>query len=969
MAAATPSRPFLCIVPRDDVLDLAEELAGLGGNDIALAQAQSLSLTPENIDAEASLVAEWLTDGFNATIAPIIANPALASACLQHIAARLTTSLELALGCVRIVHSTTTGTTGTTGKALDCLGRTIPFSSGLYNASAVSFSELAVAAALLNDALLPSIHPSQDAIITLSVYNPSDSTLSTLNIILLSSPTAASSPALTQLIEEVIGLHAARRSGEYILKSAHLGVFNQLAAPFIGGNARLFVPTACAPPPVTDALHAVRAVCTRAQMATTDLKWVSSREYIVAVEKRRQAAAAAAAAAARARKEEKEANPISTSTHDETGHHTDRVMESLKHSAEIGAVKRSMVEQSIAAKRKEEEEEGLGSTPMTTSTTPSRRNSSRKVVVDIPVDCSTTTGQQESFSFSPRKEQPHTMMDTRPMGYSSPSDGVCYGSPTPVGLRQQQQQQHHQPPPSSSSSYSQQYRLQKQHRSGAEYSKHTSSSPYRQSRTHDPPPPPPGGQGGYAMMQLSPLPSPSPPPFSAPGAGIFHRHRGVCVGVGGSGSDLQYLPTVKPPPTAVLQRRLWASSTTGVIPPISDVFQSNDGAAFEGDDDDDKQEEEEEEELEFDLREQAVYSMHSNANDNMATAADTTVLEESSESMYTATSTPDHQHEPQHQDGLYNNTSTNELSLEEQVAQERRINSILLRQLQDAEQRAATAAAAATAVFPLENIPHDDFNAALTALQHERHRTAEALQKAEKAMQAKLQVEIQLTAATHEVAVARATCRALEQRTPLAEVFHKSERAVKAAEATAQQLLQENIELTRRVAEAEVALFTKPHALGDGNGNGNSTTIMEYSIVMASLQKKLKQSHGQIRKLQEELKEERRGRLAADAAARTSEVNRRAAEESMRRAMALQAALDGAEKRAEQQSLVAAEAQGVLESVVVQRDEALFALAGEQERCEQLLDLCEALKLRAQVGSTAWLTSMTQTMAPTAVGE
>ena len=70
MAAATPSRPQVCIVPSDDVLSLAEELQGLGGNDIALANSTIIDLHKQIRDT-AEEVSRWLTAGFNATLVPM----------------------------------------------------------------------------------------------------------------------------------------------------------------------------------------------------------------------------------------------------------------------------------------------------------------------------------------------------------------------------------------------------------------------------------------------------------------------------------------------------------------------------------------------------------------------------------------------------------------------------------------------------------------------------------------------------------------------------------------------------------------------------------------------------------------------------------------------------------------------------------------------------------------------------------
>jgi hypothetical protein len=168
---------------------------------------------------------------------------------------------------------------------------------------------------------------------------------------------------------------------------------------------------------------------------------------------------------------------------------------------------------------------------------------------------------------------------------------------------------------------------------------------------------------------------------------------------------------------------------------------------------------------------------------------------------------------------------------------------------------------------------------------------------------------------------------------------------VKSAEETAERLQKENSELARAVAEAELATLVKSAINGDASSDTSS--------VIATLHKKLNTAHAQIRKLHAEVAAQQAKARAAESALRGVDVNRRTAEDAIRRNAALQDALRNAEARFEEQCLAAAEALAAAEELQRERDEFLAALEAEQERGDQLLDLAESFRLRAQVGAAA----------------
>ena len=989
MAAATPSRPTTCVIPSTDVLLLAEELQGLGGNDIALAKCTVFELE-DTAPGAADEVARWLADGFSATVAPAgSCDLQLATAFLQHVVARMDSSLELALSWAHISPT----------KALNCIGSPVLPVVGLRGAPAVRFSHLETLGSILQVVSQSSEQLSQsapDTILTLAVFNPANSTLASLNFIFCNG--RESTFNLMELVAEVTELHAKRHSGEHIIRSSRLGLLNHLAAPLIAGNTRLFIPRGNCPEELENKIHVIKAVCTRSQVPATDLKWMDTQQYLEAAKSRqeRQAQAPTAAVGGGATPSSMSgAHRPSTSCSDALSsverrkQQRARVSSSLQRAAALGAARLSS---SAPVKFKEEYEENTNTINGNTTAANdvfSKENQENDTRVEQKghlenlqeVSASSTKAAapqpRPSTSCSPQQLQ----QEARRSGVfpvtkgvaelTSPSGAVCYGSPTPVPNKN----------PTTSST-------NKGSSNKAGNTIHSYAAAFRASHPGSTP-------AVYASL--------------SPGRDGFAHQEAQ-----------QRVQHDRVPATAALQRRLWASSTA-ILPPVTDVFQSG-SCAFGGPENTSKsdaihREDDnirpvdnadddgagEEKELQFDLSHQAAAVAssiaHARGSVSQFTAAYSYSQKVGEEGEGQGEEWQEHHHAPpppattsaainsenkqhsnayEHTYSPYYTQNLDNYSISEaqavaasrsdegidstravtavaeitaELEKERRVNSVLLKQLQEAQEQAARATAAACSVPAVENIEPDDFNGVLAALQHERQRNTELAQQAQQAHEVQLNIEVELASSQRENAITRARCRALERGSSVASSFAQCEAAVKSAEERAQRLQKENFDLARAVAEAEISSLVKS-AFGDRETNGAAFSTDGSGEVITMLNKKLNTAHAQIRKVQDEMMAQQTKARAAESALRGADVSRRTAEDALRRNAALQEALNTAEARLEEQCLAAAEALAAAEELQRERDEFATALEAEQERGDQLLDLAESFRLRAQVGAT-----------------
>jgi len=988
MAASTPSRPTLCIVPSADVLHLAEELQGLGGKDIALAKSTIFDLE-NNATGAADEVARWLADGCSATTLAPGCDLELASTFIQHVIARMDSSLELALSWAHVSST----------KAINCIGTALSPVVGLRGVPAVRLSHLGDLESILQVAFRH-FGQSTDTILTLGVFNPADSTLASFNFIFCNG--RESTLNLMELIAEVTELHAKKHAGDHILRSSRLGLLNHFAAPLIAGNTRLFIPQKRCPPELENGIEVIKAVCTRVQVPATDLKWIDTQQYLEAAKARQQQQAHAQQTRAQT-----PAAAVGTDHHptgslsreasvERRTQQRARVSSSLQRAAALGAARLSS---SSSVKFKEEERRNSENGDANASLYSSSLQADHSNEVHKENKHQEQNGQHinehEEVSGSsskpnvllaraavkphPKQPQPLVHRSVLPVTkgiaeLTSPSGAVCYGSPSPLP--------HRRPPISGNQGAGNDGSSCAGSKTGNRNKKEISSY-------------------AAAFRALHPKSTPSSRVSSGKDGFGKEEH-----------SDQRGLQE-RVPATAALQRRLWASSIA--MPPVTDVFQSESFAfGLEAKNDGDfidHQEEareidtngaiygEDAAELHYDLSEQAASVASSVARarghftasydssqqqeehnqerhqETTAAAADsgeiTLVAEdidgeiERGEELLEENKT-NNNHAYEHTYSHYSDNKSHytgprsSIIVSEAVAgataaaaaaelaaelnKERRVNSVLLKQLQEAQERAALATAAAASVPAMEFLQSGDFDGVLAALQHERLRNAELGQQAQQAAEAQLSLEVKLASAQQENAITRARCRALEREFPLAHVFAQCEAAIKSAEEKAHMLQKENFDLARAVAEAEISSLVKPVL-------NRETNSSDTSAVIATLHKKLNTAHYQIRKLKDEISSQQAKARAAESAVRSVDINRRTAEDAIRRNAALQETLRAAEAKLEDQCLAAAEALAAAEELQRERDEVVAALEAEQERNDQLLDLAESFKLRAQVGA------------------
>ncbi|KAG7669311.1 hypothetical protein Ndes2437B_g05456 [Nannochloris sp. 'desiccata'] len=983
MAASTPSRPTLCIVPSNDVLLLAEELQGLGGNDIALAKSTVFDLK-NDVTGAADEVARWLADGCSATTLAPGCDLELANTFIQHVVARMDSFLELALSWAHVSST----------KAINCIGTAVPPVIGLRGAPAVRFSHLDALGSILQ-VVFRHVEQSADTILTLGVFNPADSTLASLNLVFCNGRESTSN--LMELVTEVTELHAKGHPGEHILRSSRLGLLNHFAAPLIAGNARLFIPQGSCPPELENRIEVIKAVCTRAQVPATDLKWLDTQQYLGAAKVRQQQQPQAQQTRAQTPSagggtQQRTAGSVAgEASVERRRQQRARVSSSLQRAAALGAARLSS-SSSVKFKLEEEgvdsHENGDAHASLSSQLQADHSNEVYKENQHQEQNIQQINEHEEEVSGSsskpealfPKLEQQSPVHRTALhvtkgiAELTSPSGAVCYGSPSPLP---------HRRPTSSSNKCT----------GNPGHTDVGGSCPGSKKGKNN------NSISSYAAAFGASHPSCTPASLSPgkDGFGKAIKER----------SHQRGRPQERVPATAALQRRLWVSSTA--MPPVTDVFQSESfafglGANNNGDanhqgavHEDTNEYGDNVAELHFDLSEQAAavaasvarargdltasyytsqqqQEEHYHERHQEAAATDSGYVGESLAEDYNDkrdgeedllrynNSNNAYEHTYSHYSETRNTTPHSSISgaaasataaaveLAAELEKERRVNSVLFKQLQEAQERAAMATAAASSVPAMENLESGDFSGVLAALQHERLRNTELGQQAQQAAEAQLSLEVELASVRRENAITSARCRALEKGFPLAHVFAQCEAAVKSAEEKAQRLQKENSDLARAVAEAEITSLVKP-ALN------RETNSSDTSAVIATLHKKLNSAHFQIRKLKDEIAAQKAKARAAESAVRGADVNRRTAEDAIRRNAALQEALTVAEARLEDQCLAAAEALAAAGELQREREEFVAALEAEQERNDQLLDLAESFRLRAQVGAAYASTS------------
>jgi hypothetical protein len=287
-------------------------------------------------------------------------------------------------------------------------------------------------------------------------------------------------------------------------------------------------------------------------------------------------------------------------------------------------------------------------------------------------------------------------------------------------------------------------------------------------------------------------------------------------------------------------------------------------------------------------------------------------------------------------------------ALEAELQQERRLNAVLLRQLQDAQRCAREASQAALDATPaagaLEAPGAAERSAQpggpLAALQRERQRGARLAAEAQRGAEARLELEVALLSAQREAAAARAAAAAWERGSPLARVFAQAKEELRAAQDEAARLRREAAALARAQADGEVAALV---------AGATPRLPADAEAVVVGMHRRLQAAQTRARRAEDAVPPLREALQAAQRQARGAEVHRRAAEGALQRGEELRAALARAQAQLEQQCLAAAEAAGAAEELqrCAAAREAAAAAAGAE--CQRLRDVVDSLRGQVQL--------------------
>lgn len=948
MAAATPSRPSLCVVPSAEVLLLAEELQGLGGNDVALATVSRIHL---NV-SDALNLTEWLRSGFTATIVPM----ALAQAFkLPEFLAYIMQSLHDTPENVRFGLAWAV-VKPKSGQAIDGVSQK-PLSpvTGMRSATILQL----VSINQLRQVVQPLMEHTADTddvlFISLCAFNPGESTLAAVNVVVVGGIDTAGHRHITQLLGEVTALHSKGRAGEHILRTARLSVVNQFAAPLVAGNTRLFIPT-----PLEGESSAVLSgtldvnmdpsvihnVCTRLQVPEQEVRWLTWEEYSGAFHHNQM-----------------DTRPPSLSSQQRT---TEQEARDKPNSSKIIGHALSSAWGKLGSR---EENATLLAPKLDSKPTPPAHDNA-----GCPPNISLNSIEQGHCDGNPSEHGQDSLamqISLNGNAVSTNHAGCGYASETDCGMSEAS------PAPTEQTTTTvDNLRRRLQQISGWPVNPSFSLAPLCEAPTQEPAVRA-SGRSLPVTRGVSGLSSPSAEvcvgsPSRSP-AGHAQRLRAPprAITSSGSGKQVGYSATFAarhqsdvlqaPSISAVRNDRVlpvthqsgaaFRFSSTAPLPQATDVFNSIELAkptnnAHERhlpgvDEEDDEYSESSAPTVSITLGQ-----VRSSQQDSFCEDVDG--LDMSAESL------------DQSPDSVLPQEGGEAAA---ELEKERRINALLLRQLQDAEERAALATAAAAAAItktarsgdvpmlasPLtDSVDPSDFSGAILALRDERQRTQDLQLRAQQAVEQQLSVEVALAAVQRELVITRARCKALERGTSLAHAYEMCEREVQSCQERCERLEKENVELSMKVAESDLNAVVKD-VISRRSSNNLPEQSSSTTAVVSTLHSKLQAAQIQIRRLLEAAIAQQGELKRMERTARGGEVARRAADEANRRNAALQGALTAAEAMARTQGLDAAEAWAAVEELIRERDEAQTSLHTEQRRVEELTDLTKALRAQLAV--------------------
>lgn len=277
MTAPTQSCENLCVVPSREVVQLADELKDIGGNDITVSR--PLRLQTDNIEYNELKV--WLENGFTATVIPLDVSTGravlpsfLASLASLFLPPQTRKSFKVGVACFYV--------TKVKERIVDGLSKR-RLSTGFQEAKVVRVfkaEDLCQLVINLTTKLSTPKSPYNAMFASLCVFNEAMSSLGALYTVIACDDGLASTE---RLVREVINLHSRGVPGEYALQTSHLNTINHLAAPLLAGNVKLVH--------LMDPRHSkevqgckgvkglgvVKSICTRLHVSDAQLQWFDDR--------------------------------------------------------------------------------------------------------------------------------------------------------------------------------------------------------------------------------------------------------------------------------------------------------------------------------------------------------------------------------------------------------------------------------------------------------------------------------------------------------------------------------------------------------------------------------------------------------------------------------------------------------------------------------------------------------------------
>jgi hypothetical protein len=277
MTAPMLSCENLCVVASKEVVQLADELKGVGGNDITVSRPLKIQIN----NLEHGELKLWLGNGFTASVIPLdvstgraVVPSFLASLASLFLPPQTKQSFKVGVASFFVTKGKE--------KIVDGLSKS-RLSSGFKEAKVVrvfNAEDLRQLVINLTTRVSTPESPYSAMFASLCVYNEALSSLGALYTIIACEDGLASTE---RLIREVINLHSRGVPGEYTLQTSHLNTINQVAAPLLAGNVKLVhLLDPCHSSGLkgckeVKGLGVVKSICTRLHVSEAQLQWFDDR--------------------------------------------------------------------------------------------------------------------------------------------------------------------------------------------------------------------------------------------------------------------------------------------------------------------------------------------------------------------------------------------------------------------------------------------------------------------------------------------------------------------------------------------------------------------------------------------------------------------------------------------------------------------------------------------------------------------